>query len=111
MTNQETTGEEIQFTEAPASLNLRFVHPTGFQCQFTLRGNNGIELLGKVEVAMEHLIEIGCIPYPTNNGNGKVTMDPQAWCPTHQCEMKRYEKNGRVWFSHNINGEWCHGAK
>jgi len=32
------------------------------------------------------------------------------FCPVHGVEMKRWEKAGRVWFSHkNGDGSWCSG--
>ena len=26
-----------------------------------------------------------------------------------KCEMKRWDKDGRVWYSHKADGEWCNG--
>lgn len=35
-----------------------------------------------------------------------------AKCPIHGVAMKHYEKNGREWWSHQLdNGEWCNGKK
>ncbi len=40
------------------------------------------------------------------NGNGH---DP-AWCPIHQCEMRRFEKGNQAWYSHKTDdGAWCNG--
>jgi hypothetical protein len=33
------------------------------------------------------------------------------FCPIHQTEMRKFEKNGKSWFSHNVNGQWCNGKK
>jgi hypothetical protein len=30
-------------------------------------------------------------------------------CPLHGVEMKKYEKNGHSWYSHQDNGGWCNG--
>ena len=120
--------------EAPASWNTRYLSPEGFVCQITLRADSGRELLEKTQVAITHLIEIGCTPCealtfrPKSNGNGHK---PQAavngasastntspsnedgnahLCPVHGVEMRRWEKNDRIWFSHKADdGSWCSG--
>ena len=114
MTNQTTT----TFDEAPCSWNTRYISPEGFSCQITLRGETGSDVLTRAQAAISWLLEKGCQP----NSNGtyetkefkhqdKDTNQNQnpGWCPIHQTEMKRWEKNGRVWFSHKVNGEWCSG--
>lgn len=39
--------------------------------------------------------------------------DSPSWCPIHNVEMRRYERNGEVWYSHKAQGErgeyWCKG--
>ena len=118
------------FSEAPASWNTRYLDPNGFECQITLRGENGSELLEKARLAIAFLLEHGCTPYAyrsaprpsenkgegTKNGNGTHgTSGPNgtdanpSWCAIHGCEMKRWERDGRVWYSHKANGEWCRG--
>jgi len=48
-------------------------------------------------------------PQPSNgNSNGKQD-HPENICPIHQCEMKRWEKNGKVWYSHKTEDGWCTG--
>jgi hypothetical protein len=34
---------------------------------------------------------------------------PEHWCEEHNCDFNRYEKNGRVWYSHRVGNtkEWC----
>ena len=125
-TNGTKTSEQL-FSEAPASWNTRYIDPNGFECQITLRGENGSELLEKAANATAYLLKNGCIPYtyrtnnrpaetktgeakngkPQNNGNGNN--DNPSWCAIHQCEMKRWEKDGRVWYSHKVDGQWCTG--
>ena len=109
------------FTEAPASWNTRYLTPDGFVCQLTLRGERGEELIEHTENALALLKEKGFMPpYPNNgvkpkgNNNEKhheqsVDSEDPAWCPIHQCTMRRWEKNGRAWYSHKIDGEWCKG--
>ena len=113
------------FPEAPASWNTRYVDPNGFECQITLRGESGSELLEKVTNAINYLLKNGCTPYTyyrngirqaeskpveTKKDEGQSnSMDNPAWCPIHQCEMRRWDKDGRVWYSHKVDGEWCRG--
>ena len=65
MTEQNNTNgnQEIQFPEAPASWNTRYVHPLGFECQITLRAERGLDLMEKVEAATAFLLKNGCEPY------------------------------------------------
>jgi hypothetical protein len=114
-TNGQSTIEP-PFSEAPASWNTRYMDPSGFECQITLRGETGKELLEKAHSAIAFLLETGCTPFvyrpakaaeaPKNNGssiessgngngNGHKEDDP-AWCQIHQCEMKRWDKNSRL---------------
>ena len=113
------------FPEAPASWNTKYVDPNGFECQITLRGETGSDLLEKAANAINYLLKNGCTPYVYyRNGSQKTAnkteeskkeevksdgKDNPAWCPIHQCEMKRWDKNGRVWYSHKADGEWCSG--
>jgi hypothetical protein len=83
-------------------------------CQLTLRCDTGIQLLEKAKGAIAHLMENGCMPYYYGNGpspknNGKQAGDEASWCPIHECEMNRYEKNGHAWYSHKVGDTWCKG--
>jgi hypothetical protein len=31
---------------------------------------------------------------------------PERWCETHNCDFKRYEKNGKSWWSHKVGNSW-----
>jgi len=119
MTNQTKLNlheSETSFSEAPASWNTRYVHPSGFVCQVTLRGDKGSELLEKVNKVIEYLLQNNCQPY-TNFRNGTIQSntnsnnkkDDASWCPIHKCHMRKWEKDGKVWYSHKVNGEWCKG--
>ena len=47
-----------------------------------------------------------------SRGNGAALVKPAdvRWCSIHDCAMTRYEKNGRSWYSHRIEGgRWCKG--
>ena len=120
------------FSEAPVSWNTRYVTPEGFECQLTLRGDTGQEILEKSHGAIVFLLKNGCTPsvkgnnHMSANGNNNTAQNDtnpnghntaneytqdnlRDWCPIHECTMKRWEKDGRIWYSHKINGEWCSG--
>ena len=125
--NNSNHSDEALFTEAPASWNTRYVDPNGFECQLTLRADTGMELLEKVNSAITYLLSNDCVPYvyrqngyrsksgngKSNSADGKDTNNQKdtnpAWCPIHQCEMKKWEREGRVWYSHKVDDEWCKG--
>ena len=124
MSDNNSTISGTQMAEAPASWNTRYISPEGFECQLTLRAENGSELLEKVNSAITYLLNNDCIPYtynrggyrgpannkPTNgNKSGQEQSDDPSRCPIHNCEMKRWEKDGRVWYSHKVDDDWCKG--
>ncbi|MCL4534978.1 MAG: hypothetical protein M1370_07435 [Bacteroidetes bacterium] len=112
---------EQNYNEAPASWNVRYRTPDGYESMLTLRGDNGVELLSKAEAALNWLKDHGCAP--TTNGYGhKAARSPAetentgpgdpSWCDNHKAQMKRYEKNGRAWYSHKTDdGNWCNGRR
>src|SRR4030042_1788365 len=66
-------GKTNDFPEAPASWNTRYIDPNGFECQITLRGESGSELLEKATIAINYLLESGCTPSVFyRNGNRLV---------------------------------------
>jgi len=120
--------EQMTFTEAPASINVRFTL-RGFDAQLILRDVSGKALLDKMSAALDTLEKLGAEPSshrdngngPDNgNGTGQANGDKPApklengqadpaWCPIHQCAMKRREKDGQVWYSHKVGDDWCRG--
>ena len=89
MTTNITPKSDVLFTESPVSWNTRYVSPEGFECQFTLRGENGQEVLEKANAAITYLLSLGCSPvvnrYSNNtkatasapeNGNGNNHTPP-----------------------------------
>jgi hypothetical protein len=102
--------------ESPASWNTRYVTPEGFTCQITIRGENGKDLLDKAGVALSYLLEHGYKPEENRHQPRKATTKGTAssgkWCALHDCELKRFEKDGKVWFSHKTDdGSWCRGKQ
>jgi hypothetical protein len=122
--NNHSTNSDA-FPEARASFTVKFVDANGFESMLTLRGDNGLELLEKSSVAISYMVEHGATPLvgyrngsrPIDNKTAENTTeedknsdkDNPGWCPIHLCEMRRWEKNGRVWYSHKVDGKWCAG--
>jgi len=121
MTNDNGTTQN--FSESPASWNTRYITHDGFTCQLTLRADTGKGLLERADSALSFLREQGNIPfygYSKDNGGKETThqesgivnlvTDDSAYCPIHQCQMKKWEKGGKVWYSHKTTeGTWCSG--
>ena len=42
------------------------------------------------------------LPQITSAGNGQS--NNPVWCSIHEYEMKHWEKDGRVWYSHQVKG-------
>jgi hypothetical protein len=90
----------------------------GFRLLLTLPFENG----GVVVGVLDKMAELGftgertiyqapqlSTPETAGNGNGKET--EAHVCSIHQAEMKRFEKNGQVWYSHKTDNGWCSGKK
>lgn len=109
MTIDPVTKPEVAYTEAPASWNTSYITPEGYVCRITLRGENGGDLLKKASIALAFLMQHGCTPeqkFPRNN-RGETRQ-----CTIHKCNMRRYEKGGKSWFSHKTeNGSYCYGTE
>ena len=98
--------------EAPVSWNVRYTSSQGYDCQLTLRGIDPAEVLKLAEQLMGKMGEAGVgNVHGQSHGNGSApTKTDAAWCQIHGCAMTRYEKNGRSWFSHRVQGgKWCKG--
>ena len=131
MNTNNSPKSDVLFTESPVSWNTRYVAPEGFECQLTLRGESGQEVLEKAHAAINYLLANGCTPsvrnhasgngvstngteseeshaHPVDNPNGGNGHD-RSFCPIHQCQMKKWEKDGRVWYSHKAGDAWCSG--
>jgi len=110
-TTDQSTKADVLFTESPASWNTRYVTPQGFVCQITIRGENGKDLLEKADSALNYLSTQGYRPDTYQRRNGKSNGKGQGkQCPIHHCQMKRYEKEGKTWYSHKLeDGSWCYG--
>ena len=52
----------LTYNESPASWNTRYLDPSGFECQLTLRAETGQELLERAHGAIAFLLKNGCVP-------------------------------------------------
>jgi hypothetical protein len=107
--------------ESPASWNTRYLDPSGFECQLTLRGETGQELLERAQGAINFLLSVGCVPAANGKSTNHHASTPEqsqpngnngndrSFCPIHSCTMRKWEKDGRVWFSHKVGDQWCTG--
>ena len=55
------------------------------------------------QAAADRLEDIGAV----GNEGGSVQSHGAAWCTLHNCQMKRRDKNGHVWYSHKVGNTYC----
>jgi len=120
--NENTTP---RFSESPVSWNTKYITVDGFECQLTLRGESGQEVLDRANGAMAYLLKNGCKPCAcgksysrqpktgdgTHSHNGTNGNEGSHTCPIHNVEMRRFEKDGRTWYSHKTDNGWCSGKE
>lgn len=96
------------FTEAPASFNCRAISANGFECQFTLRGNSGADLIPRAVELLRWLDGNGFEPtgfarkaspqngdaQPASNGNAQPASNGAPVCPTHGTPMRESKRGG-----------------
>lgn len=119
-----TKAKDEQLAEAPASINFKGVTKGGWDVMFTLRDVDEYVLLTRFGDFVKKLDEFLVTPKGKQNGNGSkpvpVSQDTPApefpsadpgYCTIHDTPMKEWEKDGRTWFSHKIEGTetWCKG--
>jgi len=98
--------------EAPASATVRITSPNGYDWLFTIRDFTANDLFDKVKVIEGIFKNAGYYAeghgYTAQTSSAPSEDDP-AWCSIHNCEMKKYEKDGRTWYSHKVGDSWCKG--
>jgi hypothetical protein len=103
-----TTRYRNVYVESPASINFRYLTLAGFTIQLTMRGEDVQALLEKVNGTLALLVDQGNLPIESSNGNN-YNHDVKI-CQLHHAEMRRREKDGRYWHSHQLeDGSWCWG--
>ncbi len=108
--------EVSHMAEAPASFNIKFIH-AGYECQFTVRGEQDVEVLTRARQAIAALKVMGADPvrivaasnHNNGNGNGKHT-ETTCLCPACKVEGQPVQgtshKNGRAYRS--LKCPQCH---
>lgn len=125
--------------EAPYSMNTRYISPSGFIVQLTMRGDSDT-LIADFHNMLRSLLDMQCTPCdgrgqpvyteapapdfapanpngPSyNNGNhygdGQANDTALGWCAKHGVQMTLRHKDGAEWYSHRLpDGTWCRGGK
>ena len=96
--------------EACFSLTLKG-HIDGHEALLTARGQTAAEFQANLAAirglldapAQAHLRASSTHEVPAVQGQGA------GWCAVHQVQMKENHKDGRTWWSHQVDGHWCKG--
>jgi len=103
-TQSEPIAIPLPLPEAKASANV-YVSIAGRKVQLTLRDHDEDSLLSRMEKLLSRF------PSEEEPEPESAPIPPENWCPIHQCQMKRYSKGGRSWYSHMTANGWCNGKK
>jgi len=97
--------------EAPASASVR-CQIEGFEWLITVRGfetdgTAGRKLIEKIKPINEAIVKMGGGPvFGRNSGKqvppGGDDHPAEKPCPVHDVMMKKYEKDGQIWYSHSL---------
>jgi hypothetical protein len=98
--------------EARVSITLKAtLH--GHEALVTLRGVDFLSVKAQVEQASQWLsVQAPALPptQPPAQGMTQPAHEDISFCRIHNTVLKRYERNGYVWYSHKLtNGQWCCG--
>jgi hypothetical protein len=102
----------VPLPEAPVSITLKAtLH--GHAVMVTLRGVDFASVKTQVEQASQWLsVQAPAQPptQPPAQGSTQRAHDDSPYCHAHNAVLKRFERNGQVWYSHKLtNGQWCCG--
>jgi hypothetical protein len=87
--------------EAPSSCNV-YLTIGGHKVQVTLRDTDEQRMLARLQILLEQYPTLPVQPLGPQ-GQGK------DWCQQHGVQMKENVKDGRRWYSHQVDGHWCKG--
>jgi hypothetical protein len=87
--------------EAAFSLTLKG-HLDGIEALFTVRGQTAAEFQRNL-AAVRGLLDAPAAPPAPPASPGK------DWCAVHGVQMPLNQKDGRSWYSHQVDGRWCKG--
>jgi hypothetical protein len=103
--------------EPPFLHSLKWQDPdTGIEHMTVIRASSAEALWQEVKtvVAMIRTVKTAR-PVPTLPTAGALAAAAAAHTPTEGCcakhsvQMQRQQKDGRSWWSHKVNGQWCKG--
>jgi hypothetical protein len=97
----ETEATPPALPEAPASVNVR-LQIAGRDVQWTLRDQDEARLAVRLDALLARYPVVQA-PQASSQGQGK------DWCQRHQVPMQQTTKDGRSWWSHRHEGQWCKG--
>jgi hypothetical protein len=102
----------VPLPEAPVSITLKAaLH--GHEVMVTLRGVDFASVKVQVEQASQWLHAQSPAQPPTQppaQGRTQPAHEDSPYCHAHKAVLKRYERNGHVWYSHKLaNGQCCRG--
>jgi len=91
----QTPIPDYPFTEAPASVELRFTL-RGYDCSLVLKDVTGQSVLTRLDAAITHLEKIGSAPNatPAPATNGTAANGTPPMCPIHNSPMKLSRHGG-----------------
>jgi hypothetical protein len=99
----------LALPEAPASVNCH-ITIEGRQVEATLRDTDEARLLTRLAALLRQYPSVQPPTQPPTQASAPPTHDDSPYCQAHKAVLKRYERNGQVWYSHKLaNGQWCRG--
>jgi len=75
----------------------------GQEALLTARGQSAEEFRRNLESIK------GLLDQPQPHAPGPTQGQSEGWCAVHQVAMKENVKDGRRWWSHKVDGQWCKG--
>jgi hypothetical protein len=73
----------------------------GRDVQLTLRDHDEQALLARLQTLLEQ--------FPVEQPASRPQERGEGWCPIHNVQMKENTKEGRTWYSHRVDGQFCKG--
>jgi len=99
-TSPQPSSSHWQVQEAPASCTLKF-QVSGVDVLYTMRDVNDDALFARIKRIL-----------PRVQQRSQAAQENVPQCSIHGVPLKRYSKNGQVWWSHRTaDGQWCRGEQ
>jgi hypothetical protein len=99
----------IPLPEAASSINL-YITMHGYKAQLTLRDMDETRLIARMEAILKRFPAPPPPQDPPASTKPAEPELPENFCRLHACEMRRWEREGRSWYSHKLaDNTWCRG--